>query len=392
MSTWTQVREITLMNLRSIPERLGPSLVIVVGIAGVVGVLVALLSMSSGLDETLGSGGRTDQVVITRGGSNGEQASFPAIGSATLIKQDPGIARAEDGTPLASSELIVITEVPRPGQRTGANVTLRGVEPVGLALRDGFRIVRGRLFRPGVQELIVGAGAAAQFSGLEVGRTLRFRGSTWTVVGHFESGGKYDSELWSDIGTVQGAWRRSGVSSILAQLKTPAVLPAMTARLKEDPQLDVEAKTQLDFYQGQSGQLTATIGILAGIVALIMAFGATFGALNTMYSAVSARTREIGTLRALGFGASPVVASVMAEALLLSTSGGALGALFAYLVFNGYAVSTLGGGFTQVAFQFAVTPQLVAIGLGLAIGIGFIGGLAPAIRAARIPVTSALRE
>ena len=392
MSTWTQVREITLMNLRSIPERLGPSLVIVVGIAGVVGVLVALLSMSSGLDETLGSGGRTDQVVITRGGSNGELASFLAIGSATLIKQDPGIARAEDGTPLASSELIVITEVPRPGQRTGANVTLRGVEPVGLALRDGFRIVRGRLFRPGVQELIVGAGAASQFSGLEVGRTLRFRGSTWTVVGHFESGGKYDSELWSDIGTVQSAWRRSGVSSILAQLKTPAVLPAMTARLKEDPQLDVEAKTQLDFYQGQSGQLTATIGVLAGIVALIMAFGATFGALNTMYSAVSARTREIGTLRALGFGASPVVASVMAEALLLSTSGGALGALFAYLVFNGYAVSTLGGGFTQVAFQFAVTPQLVAIGLGLAIGIGFIGGLAPAIRAARIPVTSALRE
>jgi putative ABC transport system permease protein len=392
MSTWTQVREITLMNLRSIPERLGPSLVIVVGIAGVVGVLVALLSMSSGLDETLGSGGRTDQVVITRGGSNGELASFLAIGSATLIKQDPGIARAEDGTPLASSELIVITEVPRPGQRTGANVTLRGVEPVGLALRDGFRIVRGRLFRPGVQELIVGAGAAAQFSGLEVGRTLRFRGSTWTVVGHFESGGKYDSELWSDIGTVQSAWRRSGVSSILAQLKTPAVLPAMTARLKEDPQLDVEVKTQLDFYQGQSGQLTATIGILAGIVALIMAFGATFGALNTMYSAVSARTREIGTLRALGVGASPVVASVMAEALLLSTSGGALGALFAYLVFNGYAVSTLGGGFTQVAFQFAVTPQLVAIGLSLAIAIGFIGGLAPAIRAARIPVTSALRE
>lgn len=392
MSTWTQVREITLMNLRSIPERLGPSLVIVVGIAGVVGVLVALLSMSSGLDETLGSGGRTDQVVITRGGSNGELASFLAIGSATLIKQDPGIARADDGTPLASSELIVITEVPRPGQRTGANVTLRSIEPVGLTLREGFRITRGRLFRPGVQELIVGNGAAAQFSGLEVGRTLRFRGSTWTVVGHFESGGKYDSELWSDIGTVQGAWRRSGVSSILAQLKTPTVLPAMTARLKEDPQLDVEAKTQLDFYQGQSGQLTATIGILAGIVALIMAFGATFGALNTMYSAVSARTREIGTLRALGFGASPVVASVMAEALLLSTSGGALGALFAYLVFNGYAVSTLGGGFTQVAFQFAVTPQLVAIGLGLAIGIGFIGGLAPAIRAARIPVTSALRE
>ena len=392
MSTWTQVREVTLMNLRSIPERLGPSLVIVVGIAGVVGVLVALLSMSSGLNQTLGSGGRTDQAVITRGGSNGELSSFLAVGSVTLIKQDPAIARDADGMPLASGELIVITEVPRPGQRTGANVTLRGVEPVGLALRDGFRITRGRMFRPGVQELVVGAGAAGQFTGLEVGRELRFRGSTWTVVGHFESGGKYDSELFSDLGTVQSAWRRAGVSSVLAQLRSAAELPAMAERLREDPQLDVEAQSQLDFYKGQSGQLTATIGVLAGIVALIMAFGATFGALNTMYSAVSARTREIGTLRALGFGASPVVASVMAEALLLSASGGLLGAALAYLLFNGYAVSTLGGGFTQVAFEFAVTPQLVGVGLGLALAIGFIGGLAPAIRAARIPVTSALRE
>ena len=392
MSTWTQVREITLMNLRSIPERLGPSLVIVVGIAGVVGVLVALLSMSAGLDQTLGGSGRADQAVITRGGSNGELSSFLSVGATTLLKQDQAIARDADGLPLASGELIVITEVPRPGQRTGANVTLRGVEPVGLRLRDGLRIIRGRVFRPGVQELIVGAGAAGQFTGLEVGRELRFRGSTWTIVGHFESGGSYDSELWSDVQTVQSAWRRAGVSSVLAQLNRASDLPLMSARLTDDPQLDVEAKSQKDFYTGQSGQLTATIGVLAGIVALIMAVGATFGALNTMYSAVSARTREIGTLRALGFGALPVVASVMVEALLLSTSGGLLGAVLAYVVFNGYAVSTLGGGFTQVAFQFAVTPQLVGFGLGLAVLIGFIGGLAPAIRAARIPVTSALRE
>ena len=392
MSRLTQVREITLMNLRSIPDRLGPSLVIVVGIAGVVGVLVALMSMSAGLTQTLGAGGRVDQAVVTRGGANGELASFLAVASATLVKQDPAIARGEDSLPLASGELIVITEVPRPGQRTGANVTLRGVEPVGLRLREEFRIIRGRSFRPGVQELIVGAGAAQQFTGLEVGRTLRFRGASWTVVGHFESGGKYDSELWSDLGTVQSAWQRSGVSSLLVQLARPGDFAAFAERLKSDPQLDVEAKTQLDFYQGQSGQLTATIGVLAGLVAAIMAFGATFGALNTMYSAVSARTREIGTLRALGFGAAPVVASVMAEALLLSAAGGLLGALAAYALFNGYAVSTLGGGFTQVAFEFAVTPGLVAVGLGLALAIGFIGGLAPALRAARIPVTSALRE
>jgi putative ABC transport system permease protein len=389
--SWLQIREITLMNLRSIPDRLGSSLVIVIGIAGVVGVLVALLSMSSGLEETLGSGGRTDQAVVTRGGSQGELSSFLNIGASNLVKQDPAIVRDADGVPLASGELIVITEVPRPEQKTGANVTLRGVDPIGLKLREQFRITAGRKYRPGVQELIVGAGAVREFVGLDVGKSLRFRGSTWTIVGHFESGGAYDSELWSDVQTVQSAWQRAGVSSLLVQLSSEANLTPFAKRLKENPQLDVEAKTQLEYYKGQSGNLTATIGVLAGIVALIMAFGATFGALNTMYAAVSARTKEIGTLRALGFGAMPVIISVMTEALLLSISGGILGAAIAYFVFNGYAVSTLGGGFTQVAFQFAVTPKLVLTGLSLAVFIGFIGGLAPAIRAARLPVTAALR-
>lgn len=391
MSTLTQMREIVAMNLRSIPDRLAPSLVIVVGIAGVVAVMVALLSMSTGLSATLGATGRDDQVVVTRGGSNGELSSFLSVASATLLRQDRAITRGADGQPLASNELIVITEVPRPGQTTGANVTLRGVSPVGFALRPDFRVTRGRRFRPGVQELMVGAGAAQQFEGLEVGRTLRFRGSTWTVVGHFSSGDAYDSELWTDVGTLQGAWDRSGVSSVLAQVGAASQIESMKARLTADPQLDVDVRSQRDFFSGQSSQLNATIGILAAIVAVIMAIGATFGALNTMYSAVSARTREIGTLRALGFGAAPVVASVMAEALLLSLAGGVLGAAIAYAAFNGYAVSTLGGGFTQVAFEFAVTPALVLLGVGLALGIGFIGGLAPGIRAARIPVTEALR-
>ncbi len=391
MSRATQIKEIVLMNLRSIPDRLAPSLVIVIGIAGVVGVLVALLSMSTGLQQTLGGSGRTDQAVISRGGSNGELSSFLTIATMTLIKQDPAIARGDDTLPLASGELIVITEVPRPGQDTGANVTLRGVEPVGFALRPNFRITAGRRFRPGVQELMIGAGAASQFAGLEVGKVLRFRGSAWTIVGHFESGDSYDSELWTDRETAQGAFGRQGVSSILAQLKSENLLDSMKKRLTEDPQLDVDVRNQRDFYSGQSSGLTATIGWLAAIVAIIMAIGATFGALNTMYSAVSARTKEIGTLRALGFGALPVVASVMAEALLLSLAGGLLGAIIAYLAFNGYAVSTLGGGFTQVAFQFAVTPTLVLLGVVLALLIGFIGGLLPAIRAARIPVTSALR-
>jgi putative ABC transport system permease protein len=349
MSTLTQTREIVMMNLRSIPDRLAPSLVIVIGIAGVVGVLVALLSMSSGLKQTLGGSGRDDMAVVTRGGSQGELSSFLTIAAMTLIKQDRAIARGADGLPLASGELIVITEVPRPGQNTGANVTLRGVESVGFALRPDFVMVEGRRFRPGVQEIIVGDGAAQQFEGLAIGNQLRFRGGTWTIVGHFRSGDAYDSELWTDRETLQGAFGRAGVSSLLVQLRGTNDLDPMKDRLTADPQLDVDVRTQRDYYTGQSEGLTSVIGWLAGVVAIIMAFGATFGALNTMYSAVSARTREIGTLRALGFGALPVVASVMAESLLLSLCGGVLGAVIAYLAFNGYAVSTLGGGFTQVA-------------------------------------------
>ena len=391
MSRMTQVREITLMNLRSIPDRLAASLVIVIGIAGVVGVLVALLSMSAGLGQTLGSTGEPDQVVISRGGSQGEISSGISIAGMTLIKQDPAIARGADGLPLASGELVAITEVPRPGQDSGANVSLRGLEPVGFELRPKYKLLAGRRFRLGVQELMVGVGAARQFEGLQVGRVLRFRGSDWTIVGHFESGGAYDSELWTDRETAQSAFARTGVSTVLARLGSVDDLPAMEKRLTTDPQLDVDVRLQDAYFAGQSGNLTATIGGLAGFVAFIMGIGAVFGALNTMYSAVSARTQEIGTLRALGFGALPVVTSVMAEALLLSLLGGLLGAAVAYLAFNGYAVSTLGGGFTQVAFQFAVTPGLVLTGLAIALLIGFIGGLAPALRAARLPVTAALR-
>jgi putative ABC transport system permease protein len=391
MSRMTQVREITLMNLRSIPDRLAASLVIVIGIAGVVGVLVALLSMSAGLGQTLGSTGEPDQVVISRGGSQGEISSGISIAGMTLIKQDPAIARGADGLPLASGELVAITEVPRPGQDSGANVSLRGLEPVGFELRPKYKLLEGRRFRLGVQELMVGAGAARQFQGLEVGRVLRFRGSDWTIVGHFESGGAYDSELWTDRETAQSAFARTGVSTVLARLRSVDGLEAMEKRLTTDPQLDVDVRLQDAYFAGQSGNLTATIGGLAGFVAFIMGIGAVFGALNTMYSAVSARTQEIGTLRALGFGALPVVTSVMAEALLLSLLGGLLGAAVAYLAFNGYAVSTLGGGFTQVAFQFAVTPGLVLTGLVIALLIGFLGGLAPALRAARLPVTAALR-
>ena len=392
MSTLTQIREIVVMNLQSIPQRLGASLVVVVGIAGVVGVIVALLSMSQGLGKTLGSTGRADRLVITRGGSNGELSSFLDRTSTTLIKQDPAIARGKDGLPLASGELIVITEVPRFGQKTGANVTLRGVEPAGFSLRPELKIVDGRMFRPGIREIIVGKAASKQFDGLRSGAELRFRGQSWKIVGIFTTGGDaHESELWTDTETAQSAFGRIGVSSVLVSMNNPDAFDSLKARLVANPQLNVDVKTEYDFFSGQSSNLTLVIGVLAGFVGLIMGIGAIAGALTTMYSAVSARTQEIGTLRALGFGAMPVIASVMSEALILSISGGIVGALIAYVAFNGYSVSTLGAGFTQVAFQFSVSPGLVFKGLIIAIFIGFIGGIFPAIRAARMPVTNALR-
>jgi putative ABC transport system permease protein len=391
MGALTQVREIVVMNLRSIPQRLGASLVIVIGIGGVVGVLVAMLSMSAGLDKTLTATGNPDRAIILRGGSNGELASFMDRASGTLVKQDPGIARGADGLPAASGEIIVITEVPRKGDTSGANVTLRGVEPSGFSLRPEVKLVAGRRFRPGLRELMVGDGAFTQFAGLDIGQHLRFRGGDWLIVGRFRSGDAHDSELWTDLETAQNAFGRSGVSSVLVRLTSRDAFGALKARLTDNKQLNVDVQTEKEFFGAQSAGTTRTIGVVTTLVAVIMAIGALFGALNTMYSAVSARTAEIGTLRALGFGALPVVASVMAEAMALSVAGGAIGAGIAYLLFNGYSVSTLGGNFTQVAFNFAVTPSLVIRGLVWALFIGFVGGFFPAIRAARLPVTEALR-
>jgi putative ABC transport system permease protein len=386
-----QTIEIVWMNLQSIPQRIGASLVIVIGIAGVVAVLVAMLSMSAGLDRTLTATGSLQRAVVLRGGANIELSSFLDRAAATLIKQDPAIARGADGLPLASGEIIVVTELPRSGGQTPANVSLRGVEPAGFTLRPELVIVEGRRFRPALRELIVGQGAQAQFDGLAVGDSLRLRGAVWRVVGVFASGDAHDSELWADTGAVQSAFGRTGFSSVVAELTRVDAFDSLQQRLTADPQLNVDVFRERDYFSAQSANLTRQIGFLTGIIAAIMAAGALFGALNTMYSAVAARTVEIGTLRALGFGRVPVVASVMAEALLLSLAGGLLGAALAWLLFNGYQVSTLGSGFTQIAFNFAVTPALLMQGLGWALAIGFLGGLLPALRAARLPVTEALR-
>ena len=386
-----QVMAITQLGLRSIPQRLGASLVIVIGLAGVVAVFTALLAMAAGFQSTLEAAGRADVALVLRGGSQAELNSGLSREQATVIKQAPGVAAGAGGAPAASAELIVIAELMKAGETTGSNITVRGVEPAAFGLRPQLRIVEGRRFRPGLKELIVGRGVTQQFAGARIGDRLRMRGSEWDVVGIFSSGDANESELWADVEVAQSAFSRQGFSSVRLQLADAASLATVKDALTADPRVNVDVETEQQYMSGQTKQFRRTIGALAGVVTLIMALGATFAALNTMYAAVGTRAREIATLRAIGFGGVPVVASIMLESLVLALAGGLLGAVIAFLLFNNVAVSTLGSNFTQVVFRFAVTPALVQKGLLIAVAIGMVGGLLPALRAARQPVTTALR-
>jgi putative ABC transport system permease protein len=385
-----QVTAITLLGLRSIPQRLGASLVIVVGLAGVVAVFTALLAMAAGFRSTLEAAGRADVALVLRGGSQAELNSGLTREQATIIKQAPGVAQS-GGQPLASAELIVIAELMKTGETLGSNITVRGVEPAAFALRPRLRIVEGRAFGPGLKELIVGLGVTRQFQGAGLGRTLRMRGSEWTVIGIFESGDANESEFWADAEVAQSAFNRQGFSSVRLQLADAKGLATVADALTADPRVNVDVQSEQAYFSGQTRQFRQTIGALAGAVTFIMALGATFAALNTMYAAVGTRSREIATLRAIGFRGLPVVLSIMLESLALAVAGGILGAVIAYLLFNNVAVSTLGANFTQVVFRFAVTPSLVVTGLVIAVVIGMVGGFLPALRAARLPVTAALR-
>lgn len=389
----SQALAITRISIQSIPERWAPSLVIVIGLAGVVAVFTALLAMAAGFESTLKATGRSDEVIMLRGGSDVELNSALDREQSDLIEQGPGIRSGANGKPLASAEIMVIAELIRKDDvKNGANITVRGVEPAGFALRPQLKIVAGRAFTPGLRELIVGRGVLRQFQGAEIGKVVRMRGSNWTVVGEFESGDAYDSELWTDVNVARSTFGRNGSSSVLAALAGPGALAKLKRALAADPRLTVDVLSQQDYFNGQTKQFRQTIGFLAGVVTIIMALGAVFAALNSMYAAVAARGKEIATLRAIGFGGLPVVLSVMIEALLLAVAGGILGALLAYLLFNNLSVSTLGQNFTQVVFNFKVTPALVARGLVIAVVIGMIGGLLPALRAARLPITTSLRE
>lgn len=387
-----QTIQIVLLNLRSIPQRLGASLVIVIGIAGVVGVFTALFAMARGIDSTLIATGDPLNAMVLRGGSQAELNSTVSRETLDLASTAPGVRQTSDGKPMVSGELIVIAELPRKGETLGANVTLRGIGEQGIALRKNLSISEGRAFTPGLQELIVGRGAAEQFEGLSVGKSVRLRGSEWNVVGIFTSNDAFDSEIFTDIATSQTAWGRPNTfSTALVGLADAGQFEPFTATLTADPRLNVEVRNQRDYFTAQTKETGQGVKVLGTVVAVIMALGAVFAALNTMYASVSTRTREIATLRAIGFSPFPVVVSVMVEAMLLALLGGAIGALLAYLLFNGMTVSTLGGGFSQLVFNFKVTPGLVGSGLMLALLIGFLGGLLPALRAAWMPVTTALR-
>ena len=390
----TQTTAVTGINLKTIPERWALSAVIVIGLAGVVAVFTALLAMSVGFTKTLTATGRNDAAFILRGGSQSELNSGIGRDETTIIKLAPGIKKGADGQPNAAAESNVIAELVRQGDKkdSGANITVRGVEPKSFDLRPNLKIVDGRKFQAGLRELIVGKGVTRQFQGANVGDTVRMRGSDWKVVGVFETGDAHDSELWADSEVVASTFQRRGYSSVLAELDGPDAIKTLSDALKADPRLSVDVQTEQEYYSGQTKQFRQTIAGMAGFVTFIMALGAIFAALNTMYAAVATRSREIATLRAIGFRGLPVVLSVLIEALVLSLIGGALGALIAYVLFNNFTVSTLGQNFTQVVFSFKVTPSLVVSGLIIAVVIGMIGGLFPAIRAARLPVTTALRE
>jgi putative ABC transport system permease protein len=380
------------MSLQTLPQRLGASSVIVIGIAGVVAVLVSVLAMGAGFKHTLADSGRDDRVIILRGGSDAELSSNLARTDIATISNAPGLAKDADGKALLSNELVTVVNVPKMDTGTDANVTLRGVGLKLAEVRPELTIVSGKMFRPAVRELIAGVGAAKQFRGLTIGSVLRLRSADWTVTGIFSSNGDvHESELLADVDTVNSSNERTGYSSAVGLLSSAAAFTAFKDSLTSDPQLKVDVQREREYYAKQSQGLTRTINIVGTTVAVIMAIGAMFGALNTMYSAVAARSLEIATLRAIGFGAFPVLFGVIIESLLLSLLGGAIGASLAWLFFNGHTVSTLGAAFAQVVFQLTVTRALIITGIVWACIIGLLGGFFPALRAARLPVAEALR-
>lgn len=394
-SNWfSQIAAVTTMNLRNLPQRAASSIVALVGVAGVVTVVVGVLSIKEGFRAALDLSGAEDVAIVLRGGASDEMSSTLGQTQVRIISDAPQIARDGAGA-ITSAELYVIVDVPMRSTGTPANVPFRGVNERAPELRQEFKIVAGRTFTPGTFEVIVGRGAALQFAGLEIGNRLRWGTADWTVTGIFEDGGSVaESEIWTSAPVLQSVYNRGTTfQSTRVRLTDAAALQAFEDTLSQDPQLNVRVFTEKRYYEEQSRLLVTLVTTLGAAIALLMGLGAVFAALNTMYSAVSARTREIATLRALGFGAGPVVISVLTEGLVLGLTGGAIGMLIAYFGFNGLQASTMNfASFSQITFAFTVTPSLLLTGLFYALALGLMGGLLPSIRAARLPIVTGLRE
>ncbi len=375
-------------------QRLGSSASAIFGIAGVVGVFIGVLSIAEGFRRAMTVSGKPDTALVLRSGSDTEMSSIMNRDESRVVTDAEGIART-NGVALASSELFVIINLPKRSTGTDANVPLRGVEPPAFDVRGDIELIEGRRFEWGKNEVIAGVGAANEFSGLAVGASIPVGKDQWEVVGIFSAnGGIAESEIWTDGGVLASAYRRGNTfQAVYARLESEDHFQGFKDRLTTDPRLNVKVERQTDYYAEQSTAITGLITTVGTLIATLMGIGAVFGALNTMYSAVSSRTREIATLRALGFGSSAIVTSVLLEALVLACIGGLLGAGLAYIAFNGYRAATMNWqSFSQVTFAFAVTPALLAQGIFYSVVIGLIGGLFPAIRAARLPISAALRE
>jgi putative ABC transport system permease protein len=390
MTVLKQIVAVTAFGLRSVPQRLATSCVIVIGIAGVVGVIVSVFGMTRAMSESLVAAGRPDRAIVYRAGATSDIASTLLVDAVATIKDAPGIARTSDGRAAASAEFITAVNLIRKedGNRTG--VSVRGVEPAASAVRPEVQIIEGRMPEPGLRELIVGRGAAAEIQGVAIGDQVALRNSRWTVVGVFATGDVNESTLMADAATLLSAYQRTAVNSVTVRLASEAAFDTFKESLTTNPTLSVTVERESDYYRQESEEAGQFFNLVTTFVGGIMALGAVFAALNTMYSAVSSRARDIATLRAIGFGASGVVVSVLIEALLLAIAGALLGASIAWLLWNGNVV-TLGDSTGSVVIEMRVTPALLGMGVVLACVVGFIGGLFPAVRAARLPVATALR-
>ena len=391
MNVMRAIYAATAMSLQSLPQRLSTSSVVVIGMAGVVGVLVSIFAMSNAFTDTMLNTSKEDGAIVMRSGATNEFASALGIAEVQTIMDAPAIARAPDGDPIASAELFMAVNMSRKQDDSRAAVVIRGIPPAGLLLRPEVELVTGRMFEPGLKEIIVGRSAQIEFEGLELGNEVVLRDGPWRVVGIFESGGTAnEATIFADVDTLLSAYQRTVYNAVKVQLESPDAYDQFRDALMADPTLSVNVMRETDYYAGVTEGIETLFFVITFVVGGIMASGAFFAALNTMYSAVSARTVEVATLRALGFGSVSVVVSVLAEALLLALLGSAVGALAAALLFNGNTIS-LGGGVGSIAAEMRIDTPVLVGAVVWASAVGLLGGIFPAVRAARLPIATALR-